>query len=102
VLGDDDEDASRRATVLVPDVRAHHYWVATDTIAREFQKALPLVDEAAWDVYLLYASGVEWGDEGPPPPTYYMHQLVGRLPAGRLLNGETLAAETRAQLAALR
>jgi len=90
VLGDDDEDAARRATVLVPDSRARHYWAPTDSTAWAFQAALPLVDEFAWDVYLVYDRGVEWTGKNPPAPTYYMHQLVGRLPDGRMLDGTVL------------
>jgi len=90
VLGDEDEDAARRATVLVPDSRAQHYWAPTDSTAWAFQAALPLADEFAWDVYLVYDRGVEWRGEPPPAPTYYQHQLVGRLPEGRMLDGPVL------------
>lgn len=90
VLGDDNESAARRAAALVPDGRARHYWAPTDSTARAFQAALPLVDEFAWDVYLVYGRGVEWTGEYPPAPTYYMHQLVGRLPEERMLDGAVL------------
>ena len=90
VLGDDNENAAQRATVLVSDTRARHYWAPTDSTAWAFQAALPLVDEFAWDVYLVYDRGVEWTGASPPAPTYYMHQLVGRLPEGRMLNGPVL------------
>lgn len=93
VLGDDDEDTARRVTVLVPDSRANHYWAPTDSTAWAFQAALPLVDEFAWDVYLVYDRGVEWTGENPPAPTYYQHQLVGRLPEGRMLDGPALRNE---------
>ena len=94
VLGDDNENAARRATVLVPDSRARHYWAPTDSTAWAFQAALPLVDEFAWDVYLVYDRGVEWTGESPPAPSYYQHQLVGRLPEGRMLDGQVLQQET--------
>jgi len=90
VLGEDDEDAARRATVLVPDSRARHYWSPTESTAWAFQASLPLVDEFAWDVYLVYDRGIEWSGESPPAPTYYQHQLVGRLPSGRMLDGPVL------------
>ena len=90
VLGEDDQDAARRATVLVPDSRASHYWAPTESTARAVQAALPLVDEFAWDVYLVYDRGIEWTGKSPPAPTYYQHQLVGRLPAGRMLDGPVL------------
>ena len=93
VLGEDDEDAARRATVLVPDPRTWHYWSPSESTAWTFQAALPLVDEFAWDVYLVYDRGIEWTGESPPAPTYYQHQLVGRLPAGRMLDGPVLKAK---------
>jgi hypothetical protein len=98
VLGDDDESAARRATVLVPDSRARHYWAPSDSTAWAFQAALPLVDEFAWDVYLLYDRGIEWTGKNPPVPTYYMHQLVGRLPQGRMLDGPVLREKVLASV----
>ena len=95
VLGDDDEGGARRATVLVPDARARHYWTPTDSTAWAFQAALPLVDEFAWDVYLVYDRGVEWTGEHPPAPSYYQHQLPGRLPQERMLDGAVLRQEVR-------
>lgn len=90
VLGEDNEDAARRATVLVPDRRGWHFWAPTVSTAETFQAALPLVDEFAWDVYLVYDRGVEWTGQSPPVPTYYQHQLVGRLPDARMLDGPVL------------
>lgn len=93
VLGDDDEDAARRATALVPDSRARHYWTPSDSTAWAFQAVLPLVDEFAWDVILVYDRGVEWNGTTPPAPTYFMHQLIGRLPDSLTLDGSRLRQE---------
>jgi len=95
VLNEDNENAARRATVLVPDARASHYWAQSDSTGWDFQAALPLADESAWDVYLVYDRGVEWTGPDPPVPTYYMHQLVGRLPEGRMLDGPVLQKKIR-------
>lgn len=100
ILGSDREDAARRATALVPDRRARHYWTNELGVGEAFQNAVPLVDESAWDVYLLYSPGTEWTEAGAPPPSYYMHQLGGRLPRARLLNGRTLAGKTAEALRA--
>ena len=91
ILGADREGAARRATTFISDPRARHYWTDGLQVGESFQSAVPLVDEPAWDVYLVYAAGVEWEGANPPAPSYYMHQLSGRLPAGRRLNGRTLA-----------
>ena len=37
----------------------------------------------AWDVYLVYSSGIEWKGKQPPKPLYFMHQLEA-LPAARI------------------
>lgn len=100
ILGSDREDAARRATKLVPDRRARHYWTNELGVGEAFQNAIPLVDETAWDVYLLYPPGTEWTQAGAPAPSYYMHQLGGRLPRARLLNGRTLAAKAADELRA--
>jgi hypothetical protein len=100
ILGGDRETAARRAVAFIPDPRARHYWTGELQLGEAFQAAVPLVNEPAWDVYLLYAAGVEWEGISPPTPSYYMHQLSGRLPVGRLLNGRTLAERTEAELRA--
>lgn len=55
-----------------------------------FQDPIELTDEPAWDVYLVYAKNVKWG-ESVPVPTYFMHQLGGRLPPSNRLDAEELA-----------
>ena len=55
------------------------------------QGAIDLVSEPAWDVYLVYAPGIHWEGKEPPRPTYFQHQLGGRLPADQRLDGPKLA-----------
>lgn len=31
--------------------------------------------EPAWDVYLLFSTGIRWDTELPPSPAFWMHQL---------------------------
>ena len=100
ILGGDRETAARRAAAFIPDPRARHYWTDELQLGAAFQAAVPLVDEPAWDVYLLYPKGVEWEGASPPTPSYYMHQLSGRLPAGRLLSGRSLAEKVDQELRA--
>ena len=91
ILRTDDARASRKATTLLPDPRVHHFWTATQDLGELFQPAIDLETEPAWDVYLIYPRGVVWDGERPPRPAYFMHQLAGRLPADRALDGEALA-----------
>ena len=97
ILRTDDARASRKATTLVPDPRARHYWIDTETLGELFQPALGLETEPAWDVYLVYSPGGTWNDV-PPAPEFFMHQLVGRLPEERLLDGAALAQRIRQML----
>lgn len=95
ILRTDGKVPARRATSLVPDPRAVHYWTDDSDVGRAFQRALNL-DEAAWDVYLLYPPGVEWKGPAAPAPLFFMHQLTGRLPDELLLDGDVLAEKTEA------
>ena len=70
-----------------------HYWVATQDVGQLFQPAIGLEGEVAWDVYLVYPPGIGWEDRIPPVPEILMHQLRGRLPEARLLDGPVLAQE---------
>jgi hypothetical protein len=91
IFRSDDARASRKATVLSPDDRVKHYWAATRDVGRLFQGAIGLKDEVAWDVYLVYRAGRVWDAFEPPAPDDFMHQLSGRLPKEKMLEGRGLA-----------
>ena len=95
ILRTDDARSSRKATTLLPDSRVHHYWTGSHDVGELFQPAIGLEDEPAWDVYLVYPRGVRWNAPQPPTPTFFMHQLGGRLPEDRILDGDVLAARIR-------
>lgn len=99
ILRTDDARAARRATAMLPDPRVRHYWTDGQEVGEAFQAPIGLKGEPAWDVYLVYPPGTEWKGDKPPKPAYFMHQLAGRLPDGRRLNGEALAAKLREVLA---
>lgn len=92
ILKTDDERSSRKATTLIPDDRVSNYWVDTRAVGELFQAPIDLTTEPAWDVYLVYAPGAMWEEDGPPRPDYFMHQLGGRLPDDLRLDGVKLAA----------
>lgn len=98
ILRTDDERSSRKATTLFSDGRVIHYWAVDTQIGTAFQPAIGLTTEPAWDVYLLYPRGVKWEQDAPPRPEYFMHQLGGRLPEHRGLDGPKLAANLDALL----
>lgn len=98
ILRTDDERSSRKATTLFPDPRVRNYWVKTQEVGVAFQPTIGLTTEPAWDVYLLYPPGVTWEGAVPPEPTFFMHQLSGRLPHGQRLDGPKLAEAIRQSL----
>jgi hypothetical protein len=90
ILRTDDERSSRKAATLFPDEHVISYWVQSRAVGEMFQAPIELTTEPAWDVYLVYEPGVEWGGLVPPAPTFFMHQLGGRLPNGQKLDGPKL------------
>jgi hypothetical protein len=97
ILRTDDESSAWKARSLVDDERVEHFWTGTRDVGHLFAPAIDLANEPAWDVYLVYPKGVEWKD-AVPRPVYFQHQLGGRLPAEKRLNGEKLAAALREAL----
>ncbi|HEX5758505.1 MAG TPA: hypothetical protein VF121_04885 [Thermoanaerobaculia bacterium] len=96
MLGDETEPAARRATAVLPDPRASHFWTDAHGVAEAFQAPLALAADRAWDTFLLFPPGTRW-EEAAPSPVYYMH--VGKpLPKDRRLNGQKLAEQVRATL----
>jgi len=93
ILKTDDERSSRKAVTLFPDAPVKNYWVRTCAVGKMFQPPIGLEGEPAWDVYLVYEPGVEWEGDGPPDPTFFMHQLSGRLPDDLRLDGPKLHDE---------
>jgi hypothetical protein len=84
-----------RASRLIDDPRAIHYWDGSDITGVEFGRVLP-TPQAAWDVYLAYAPGVRWTGEMPPKPNYWMQQLgISNAP---YLDASALADRIRALL----
>ena len=90
ILKTDDERSSRKAVTLFPDDRVKNYWVRTRAVGELFQPPINLKGEPAWDVYLVYEPGIVWDSDAPPEPTFFMHQLRGRLPDGQRLDGPKL------------
>lgn len=90
ILKTDDERSARKAVTLFPDKRVKHYWVHSRAVGKLFQLPIDLEGEPAWDVYIVYAPGIVWEGDTPPEPTFFMHQLRGRLPDDQRLDGSKL------------
>lgn len=97
-LPSDNESRVSNATTKLADERVTHYWDAEGKTKKLYQDLMKW-DQLAWDVYYVYDRKVEWKDEAPPLPDYWMHQLHG-LPVERLLKGDKLAEDIRQRLTA--
>ncbi len=77
VLPNDNHYHAIGARRLALDPRALHFWNEDQSLGAGFVKALPLSEDCklAWDVYLVYRSGVKWERMQPPQPSFWMHQL---------------------------
>jgi hypothetical protein len=73
--GDNHTVASKEAQKL-GDSRVQHYWDSERQVSEELRRLLRL-GSPAWDVYLLYQSGLCWEMDKPPAPNFWMHQLDG-------------------------
>jgi len=86
-----DNEPEAETVALVGDGRARHFWDAGRLLPPLFKDVLGLPGRIpAWDVYLLYAAGVTWGDR-PPAPPYWQHQLGNEVGAPKL-DGAAMAA----------
>jgi hypothetical protein len=94
-LRDNDNPKSAEAvTDKLVDPRARHFWVNDLMVSDSFKKFLGLEQQTAWDVYLLFPPGAEWGAT-PPPPAFFMHLDRKEISADRSLNGIRLVSEVR-------
>lgn len=75
LAGDDAAAAGEQAQAFEEARIALQGWDAEREIGTLFEQTLNLRG-TAWDVYLVYESGVAWEGETPPEPTFWMHQLA--------------------------
>lgn len=74
MLQSDSERAAGAQAAGFTDRRVVQQWDGGRASGALIAKMLGLKG-VAWDVYLLYAPGVRWTGDGPPSPTFWMHQL---------------------------
>jgi len=77
ILELDSEAAAKRAMEgFRPDSRVRHFYDPEQRVGRAIAQSLGTgATKVAWDIYLFYERGGEWGD-GPPVPVAWMHQLT--------------------------
>ena len=76
VLREDDRRAAVKSIANITDERVQHFWDPDKNLGLALGKSvtLPRGRKLAWDVYFVFDSKSEWGDE-PPVPALWMHQL---------------------------
>ena len=81
---------------IIRDPRARQFYDPDHLAGKAIAEGLGGKDKIAWDIYLFYAAGDEWGD-CPPTPTDWAHQLVGAAWAdnARHHSGDDLFKELR-------
>jgi hypothetical protein len=94
IMDGDNPASAEVQSAKFPAGRVEHIWDPEETFGNLFAQALNLKG-LAWDIYLLYASGVTWDSDLPPEPTFWMHQLPTKTgtDATRLLAPGRLAHE---------
>ena len=89
--GDASEAAEESAKRFAADPPALHYWEEegwpVSTRLREVLRIGPYdPTRSAWDVYLLYGPGVEWGKGDPPAPDAWAYNTRDDLLGGQRLS----------------
>ena len=74
MLPSDSEKAASVQAGRFVDGRVAQQWNGDRSAGKLVASTLGLKGNA-WDVYLLYAPGVQWTGNSPPAPTFWMHQL---------------------------
>jgi hypothetical protein len=76
---DTPEAAARQQERLPVDDRLGRFWDHDLMLSRAYPRVLrlgqrPRRHRVAWDIFLLYDTGIVW-HESPPVPEFWMHQL---------------------------
>lgn len=75
--GDTEATAQNAATEIFGQSSVRHFYDPHRRAGEAIAESLGgLADDAAWDVYLFYEKGAEWG-ESLPLPSRWMHQCKG-------------------------
>jgi hypothetical protein len=73
-LSDDSEQTAQKAAAMFKNPCVVHFYDSKQSSGKAIANCLGWTGRVAWDIYLFYKSGAEWGNV-PPLPIYWMHQL---------------------------
>lgn len=87
---------------LMEGEKVRHFWDGERRVGASVMSFWEELSSPAWDVWLLYAPGLTWGDEGAPEPSWWEHQLsdLDRTHPDRRLDAERFARKAQ-ELASL-
>jgi hypothetical protein len=74
MLPSDNSNAVQRAAQSINDRRVRHFYDPQRHVGKILAQSLGEPNQIAWDMYLFYAAGGEWG-KVPPQPIAWVHQL---------------------------
>jgi hypothetical protein len=87
------------ASGLISNAHTTNYWEETGILGKLMQQTMG-TEIYLWDFWTIYDPQAIWSDEHRMPvPTFWQHQLSGRLPSDRFLNANVFAAEVDTLLA---
>jgi len=75
ILDEDSLEAAIASVKVLNDKRIRHFYDQNQIVGKEIANSVGWAGNIAWDIYLFYASDVDWTDL-PPKPIYWMHQLT--------------------------
>lgn len=73
----DTKEAAKKAAHIFQDRRVVQFYDPDKLSGKAVATSLGAHGNVAWDIYLFYEKGAEWGD-CLPQPAGWLHQLVGR------------------------
>jgi len=72
MLADDTEAVASKSAGIFNDPRVHQFYDSNKRSGKVIANCLGWNGKVAWDTYLFYEAGLEWG-KTPPQPNYWMH-----------------------------
>lgn len=78
MLDPDDRASAEAMSPEFADKPIPQFWDGNQLLGKEVSRSLGIDPKrAAWDIYLFYAPGAEWTDQGLPAPTKVIAQAAG-------------------------
>jgi len=91
MLPGDSEETAQKSSSILDDPRVLLFYDPNKRSGKAVADTVGWAGKIAWDIYLFYLEGDEWG-KNPPMPTDWMYQLSdSRADRERYYTGDDLA-----------